>query len=686
MKSIKSKVMLAVTLCSIVSVLLVGLTSIFISKNMLEEYSYKHAEYLVKSEAKELDNTIGKIETSVDGLAYSVVSMLDDVEAFKKDSKYVEAFQEKVRPMAEGIANNTDGSMAFYIRFNPEFTEPTSGIFHADTNGDAVIEQLVPTDFSQYDPTDLAHVGWYYIPVNAGKPVWLDPYRNENIGIDMISYVVPIFKDGVSIGIVGMDINFELFTNTINKIKPYKSSYGALLNSNENFLIHPSYKQTDSLKEINQSLSKEINSKDFGVSNISLDKAESMISYGKLSNGQTLLISSAKKDIYKDIDYMTQVLVIVLAGVIILAILIAIFMARTISKPLISLVSDMRKVKDGDLTVRTKVKSKDEIGRIGDNFNEMVNELGNLTRSIHLMSSNIKSSSISLNAVSEEVTASAEEVTASVEEIAEGNKIQSISTEKCSDIASELLNQFNQLNTNSSTVLGLINNIHSENETSQKLINGLEEKNRSNQQATENIENMIEELNRNAQSINQIVETISAIAEQTNLLALNASIESARAGEFGKGFGVVAEEIRKLADQSRKATDDIKKIISTVQEDSLHTVHAMGEVKEITSEQSQAVLEVSEAFNKISHSINDITHKVNTNSEYITTLNNQTAELVTEIEGISAISEESAASSKQVAVTMQEQSNGFETIVEAVEDLNQLVSDLDDLVKKFKLQ
>lgn len=301
MKSIRSKIMYAIILCSVTTVFIVGLISIYASNSMLKRYSSDGAQLLAESNAKALNITIGKIETSVNDLSIAVLSMLDDVEQFKSDPTYVKEFQEKIRPIADEYSKNTNGAMGFYVRFNPDFTDPTSGIFHADTEGDGKIEQLTPTDFSQYDPSDLAHVGWYYTPINAGKPVWLDPYRNKNIGIDMISYVVPLFKDGETIGVVGMDINFKVFTETIDGIKPYKNSYGALLNADQHFLIHPELTQMDNLMDVNKDFSEKIKENEAGVTEASLNNEERVISYAKLSNGHTLLIFSAKNDIYRDV-------------------------------------------------------------------------------------------------------------------------------------------------------------------------------------------------------------------------------------------------------------------------------------------------------------------------------------------------------------------------------------------------
>ena len=100
--------------------------------------------------------------------------------------------------------------MTVYLRYNPNYSNPTSGVFAQRQSVDSELQCLTPTDFSMYDESDVEHVGWYYLPVQAKEAIWMSPYMNENINIYMISYVVPLFaEDGTSIGIVGMDIDFH---------------------------------------------------------------------------------------------------------------------------------------------------------------------------------------------------------------------------------------------------------------------------------------------------------------------------------------------------------------------------------------------------------------------------------------------------------------------------------------------
>lgn len=683
MRSLKFKIFAAIMLCSAVSVVLVGLVGIYSSNRMLTKSSDEAARLLAENNGKTLNLVIDKIESSVNGLAISVTSMLDNVAQFKSDPAYVNSFQEKIRPIAEQFARNTEGAMSFYVRFNPAFTEPTSGLFHADTDGDGNIERLTPTDFSQYDPSDDAHVGWYYIPVRAGTAVWLDPYLNENIGVQMISYVVPIEVDGESIGVVGMDIDFSRFTEIVNGIKPYPNSYGALLNADLDYLIHPESSQTGNsskLTDIDPGLSEAVRDHALGVTT----SGEQLIAYARLSNGHTLLIHSLKRDIYQEMNELTQRILAVLAGIVLIALSVAWFVGGRMSRPLRSLIAVLGRVKEGDFTVRASIRQRDEIGEIGQHFNGMVQELESLTKSIRSVSRKIDGSSQSLGAVAEEVTASSEEAAASAQEIAAGNKTQAELIDHCSTISSALSEKFERLSGNTAEVLRAMTEMKADNRDGLALMNSLNEANEINGQAIRRIEQTVQELDGNIRSIVTILEQLKQIADQSELLALNASIESSRAGEAGRGFAIVAGEIRKLAEQSKRWTESIGEIVSDVQANAAHTVDAMHHVKERSAEQTEAVANVSRAFDRLSAAVGEVTERMETNGAYIMQAQEDGDKLAGEIIEIASISEQSASSSQQVSAAVSEQAQGFGKVAEEVEALNRLTAELNALVQRFK--
>lgn len=238
MKTVRTKIGSLVLLCVIVSAVLIGFVSIRSSRTVVEENSEQIMDLLCTNKTEEIDALMSRIEQSVITLSEYALDHIDDLEKFKTDSAYVSSYSSKMEEIAVNAANNTEGAMTVYIRFNPEFTEPTSGVFYTRETADSEFVGLTPTDFSMYDKTDTARVGWYYIPVNNGKPTWLDPYLNENIGVQMISYVIPLFIDGTEVGIVGMDIDFGVIEEIVDNTSVYSSGHAFLANAAGQAIVH----------------------------------------------------------------------------------------------------------------------------------------------------------------------------------------------------------------------------------------------------------------------------------------------------------------------------------------------------------------------------------------------------------------------------------------------------------------
>lgn len=162
-----------------------------------------------QKKTEEINSTIQKIEQSVDTLSEVAMSNFD-YDSFRQSKDYADTYTETVQQAVLDFANHTNGAVTVYLRYNPNYSNPTSGVFAQRQSVDSELQCLTPTDFSMYDESDVEHVGWYYLPVQAKEAIWMSPYMNENINIYMISYVVPLFaEDGTSIGIVGMDIDFH---------------------------------------------------------------------------------------------------------------------------------------------------------------------------------------------------------------------------------------------------------------------------------------------------------------------------------------------------------------------------------------------------------------------------------------------------------------------------------------------
>ncbi len=240
MRSIKSRILITVVICALLASLICGGVSIYNGGWRVYEDSKKQMQYICAAHAADLNAQMLRIEQSVNTAYQLALQRIDNLQSFKTSTLYVNNVTITMRQRLNEIGSNTEGALTAYIRYNPEFTEPTSGVFLTRNSDAEDFEVVEPTDFSMYDPNDLEHVGWYYIPLNNGKPTWMAPYHNSNINVDMVSYVIPIFIEGETIGIIGMDLEFSKFTSYVDQTAVFDSGYAFLEDGNGNIAYHRS--------------------------------------------------------------------------------------------------------------------------------------------------------------------------------------------------------------------------------------------------------------------------------------------------------------------------------------------------------------------------------------------------------------------------------------------------------------
>ncbi len=540
-----------------------------------------------------------------------------------------------------------------------------------------------------YDPTQRP---WYQDSVSKNDMMWTDPYVDAFTKEMIVSLVKPVYNqlgDNGFVGVLGFDISLDLLSEKMNKLKIGQGGYAVILDENLNVVTHKNKEligKKINIKEVEEVVSKNNEGTvDFKEKEGTIEKDKLGV-FTKIEDlGWTVLIVFDYNQIKDDTKILFYNTFIIGFISLLIAIFIAILFSKSMTKPINVLLNNMEKIKEGDFTVRCDFKNKDEIGKIGDGFNEMLDNVGKLIKNIKDASGEVNLSAQSLAASAQETSASAEEVARTIEEIAKGSSQQAMEAENGASLTSSLADKLNELSQNTEDMLNSTNEVIHANDNGVKVIEELKETSQSNNEGTQNVEAAITELNNRAKDIANILDTITSIAAQTNLLALNASIEAARAGEHGKGFAVVADEIRKLAESSSDAANEIKDIVVNIQSDSDKTVEIMSELKESATKQSSAVMQVNDSFDVINASIEKITQKIQSIGEYVHTINEDKDSIVREIESISAVSEETAAASEEVSASMDQQASAIDEVAKASDILSGLAMDLNREIDKFKI-
>ncbi|SFK68415.1 methyl-accepting chemotaxis protein [Paenibacillus sp. 1_12] len=408
-----------------------------------------------------------------------------------------------------------------------------------------------------------------------------------------------------------------------------------------------------------------------------------LVYYKSAKTGWYLIGAMPIDELVKDAKVIANITWIMAVIAALIAVGIGIMVARMIGRPVIMLRNLMKEGEQGNLTVRMNVQSQDEIGQLGHSFNQMMEKITVLVKQTNQSAQEVLETATELSDASKKTATSAKEIAIATEEIAGGASSLAVESERGNELTHSIGMQMKAV-VNSNIVMGTAaSDVQKSSKQGIQYMSELILKTNATEEMTRNMVEKVDNLKESTRSIRKILEVLNNVSKQTNILSLNATIEAARAGAAGKGFMVVADEIRKLADQSRQSIAIVGEITETIQKEIDETVKVLSNAYPIFQEQILSVKEADLIFKEVQNHMGGFIGQLSEVTESISQLDASQLILNDAMTNVSAVAEESSATSQEVASLSSEQLNISSGLVRLSDKLEQLSDSLQQSLSKF---
>lgn len=664
MKSLKGKLTLVTCIICVFCLLITAVISYKTASSQISQKEIEKAELLAQKNAEEIDSWIN-------GYAHDLQVIAGTLEAEKQTD-----FDKIATYLKELLEHQNEEDVIYDIYFT-----------YAD-NRMAAASGYMPDG-----TVDFTKRSWYEAAVAKDSVHFESPYKDADSGRYVITLSKKITIDGQVVGVLAEDIFIDQVVDIVNQCEVEGKSYAMLIDQNNGLMVHPNEKYgyvddepvklTDLEGNPYKALVEKLESKkgkDVWVEDY--DGVERGIFTGEVpSCGWNVGIALEKDVLYEDVHSMINGFAVAMMVSLVIGIIIILVVTRKIVEPLGRL---EHTVTARDISENIQVNTEDEVGRLAKGFNQLMKNLRGLLSTSEEAVGSIEESSRQLQNITGNIVSGARQVNQKMGNINSTMEVQYGSVNESRENLRKLEEEIERFE-NRFADMG--ESVFSVNETlveNIQVVNQLGQKTISNMENINALQENVTILEQRSADITDIISTITGISGQTNLLALNASIEAARAGESGKGFAVVADEIRQLSEQTKEATEDIRGIVTEIQEEIGKTVEQIQTYEKDFRENTEIANRVQEAFFGIESFIKSLGEMNKGMSEELKAFVYAKDSMKVSFETIDKNTSSCVENSKAALSVSEEQAKITELLEEWSQNLQKQADDLKEKTEDFK--